>query len=368
MSQDTIPIADVSLSDDEIQAAVDVLESGYLVQGEQVEQLESSFADSVGAEHAIAVSSGTAALHVAYLATLEEGSEVLVPAMTHISTASMVSFAGCEPVFCDVDERRYTLDVESARERISEEAAAITPVHLFGNVCDIDAITEFAREHNLTVFWDAAQAHGSTYDGRDVGGFDDVVTYSFYPTKNMTTTEGGMITTNDADIAQRCRRLRAHWQTKKYYHPQLGLNYRMTDVQAAIGRKQLEKLPDFVAARRENAGALTAGLETVDEVTTPYVPPEVEHSYHQYTIQINFDELSCTRETFRSTLESHGVGTSVHYPRPLHEQPAFDDEVTLPTSERLAERVVSLPVYPTLGAEDIERIVEGVEATVEQYR
>lgn len=368
MSQDTIPIADVSLADDEIAAAVDILESGYLVQGEEVEQFQQSFAESVGADHAIAVSSGTAALHVAYLATLEEGSEVLVPAMSHIATASMVDFAGGEPVFCDIDDRRYTLDLESAREHVSDQTAAIAPVHLFGNACDVDAVREFARDHDLQIIWDASQAHGATYNGDDIGGFDDVVTYSFYPTKNMTTTEGGMITTNDDEIAERCRRLRAHWQTEKYYHPELGLNYRMTDVEAAIGRKQLEKLGDFVGARRDNGAELTAGLEGIEEVTTPYVPPEVEHSYHQYTIQLDLDALSCDRATFRSTLESMGIGTSVHYPRPLHEQPAFDTDVTLPTSERIADRVLSLPVYPTLSGDKLERIVGAVESTVEEYR
>jgi perosamine synthetase len=364
----TTPIADVSMADDEIEAAVDVLESGYLVQGDEVDQFESEFADVVGADHAIAVSSGTAALHVAYLAALEEGSEVLVPAMSHIATASMVSFAGCEPVFCDIDERRYTMDVESAKEQITDQTTAMTPVHLYGNACNIDALTDFAREHNLTLFWDSSQAHGTTYRGSDIGGFDDVVTYSFYPTKNMTTTEGGMITTNDDEIAEQCRLLRAHWQTEKYYHPQLGLNYRMTDVAGAIGRKQLEKLDDFVATRREHGQALTAGLEDIEEVTTPWVPEEVGHSYHQYTIQVDFDALSCDRPAFRETLEAEGVGTSVHYPRPLHEQPAFDTDVTLPVSERLSERVLSLPVYPTLSADDLEQVVAAVETAVETYR
>lgn len=356
------------MADDEIQTAVDVLESGYLVQGEQVEEFEAEFASTVGVDHAIAVSSGTAALHVAYLAVLDEGSEVLVPSMSHIATASMVLFADCEPVFCDVDERRYTLDIASARERLTDDTTALTPVHLFGNACDVSELTTFAREHDLSLFWDASQAHGTTYDGVDIGGVDDVVTYSFYPTKNMTTTEGGMITTNDDKIAKRCRLLRSHWQTEKYYHPQAGLNYRMTDVEAAIGRKQLEKLGDFVARRRENGETLTAGLEGIDEITTPYVPSEVEHSYHQYTIQVDFESLSCDRDGFRKTLESRGIDTAVHYPRPLHQQPAFDTDITLPVSERLSERVLSLPVYPTLDGDELERIVDRVAATVEQYR
>lgn len=367
MSNETIPVADVSLSDDEISAAVDVLESGYLVQGEQVEEFEQEFAAEVGADHAIAVSSGTAALHVAYLATLEEGSEVLVPALSHIATASMVTFAGCQPVFCDVDEESYTLDVNSAREKVTDETEAIAPVHLYGNVPDVDAIFSFADDHELTVIWDASQAHGSTYENRDIGGFNDLVTYSFYPTKNMTTTEGGMITTNDDKIATRCRRLRSHWQTEKYYHPSVGLNYRMTDVAAAIGRRQLSKLGDFVAKRQQNAAALNRGLEELDAVTTPTVAEEVEHSYHQYTIQVDFDALGTDRDTFQQTLETYGVGTAVHYPRPLHKQPAFDTSVSLPTSEAICRQVLSLPVYPSLSGDDIECIVNGVRSAIDEH-
>jgi perosamine synthetase len=368
MTTDQIPIADVSLADDEVDAAVEVLESGYLVQGEQVAEFESSFAEHVGAQHAIAVSSGTAALHLAYLATLDDDDEVLVPAMSHIATASTVSFAGGVPVFCDVDPETCLLDVDSASDQLTSEITAIAPVHLFGNVCDVEAITAFAEENDLTIIWDASQAHGSTYEGADIGGLDDLVTYSFYPTKNMTTAEGGMITTNDDELARECRLLREHWQTEKYYHPSLGLNYRMTDVEAAIGRKQLEKLDGFIAERQANATRLTAGLEQLQEVTTPPVAEHVEHSYHQYTIRVDFDSLSCDRETFRDQLESTGVDTSVHYPRPLHEQPAFDTHVSLPTAERLSTEVLSLPVYPGLETEELDRIIEAVTAAIHDHR
>jgi len=365
---DQIPIADVELSDDEIAAAVDVLESGQLVQGEQVSQFESSFADAVGADHAIAVSSGTAALHVAYLATVPEGASVLVPALSHIATASMVSFANATPLFCDVDSETYTLDLDSAHRRITDDTAAIAPVHLFGNVCDIDTIQSFADEHDLTVIWDAAQALGSTYDGHDVGSFDDIVSYSFYPTKNMTTTEGGMLTTDDQNLAAVCRKLRAHWQTEKYYHPDLGLNYRMTDVEGAIGRKQLEKLDSSVAARQDNARYLTDRLRPVDGVKPPSVQSTATHSYHQYTISIDLAVLDCTRAQFRESLADCGVDTAVHYPRALHEQPAFDTTVTLPTAERLCDRVCSLPVYPSLTTTELDRIASAVRATAADYR
>jgi len=207
-------------------------------------------------------------------------------------------------------------------------------------------------------------AHGP-YEGEDVGSFPDVVTYSFYPTKNMTTTEGGIITTDDSEIAEECRLLRSHWQTEKYYHPSLGLNYRMTDVEAAVGRAQLQKLDGFVSDRRENATILDNRLKDIEGISTPVVPDGIEHSYHQYTILLDTDRLGCTRSKFRETLEEYGVGTAVHYPRPLHEQPGFGDtDVSLPVAEDLSRRVLSLPVYPTLTDDDLERVADGVKTTV----
>jgi perosamine synthetase len=367
MSTDHIPIADVSLTDAEIEAAVSVLESGYLVQGQRVAEFESAFADWMGTDYAIAVSSGTAALHLAYLLTIDPGDEVLVPALSHISTASMVEFADGTPVFCDVDPRTYTLDPADARDRITADTTAIAPVHLFGNAAQIDTILDFADEHDLIVIWDAAQAHGTMYRGADLGTLPDVVTYSFYPTKNMTTIEGGMLTTADADLAERCRLLRAHWQTEKYYHPDVGLNYRMTDVEAAIGKEQLDSLQESVAARRENARTLTRGLGDVKGVQTPFVPENVEHSFHQYTVLL-VEELTGKRDAIKADVEDAGVGTAVHYPRPIHRQPAFDTTVSLPVSESICGRVMSLPVYPSLTGAELDRIVDAVAAAVERHR
>ncbi|KXA91430.1 aminotransferase DegT [candidate division MSBL1 archaeon SCGC-AAA259A05] len=368
---DYIPIANVELSDDEIEAAVGVLESGYLRQGPKTEEFEKKFADKVGADHAVAVSSGTAALHMAYLALLDEGGDVLVPSFSHISTASMVAFSGGRPVFCDLDPRTFTLDPESAEERITEDTTTIVPVHLFGNAADVDALRDLAEDRDLTVIWDAAQAHGTEYRGRDVGSFDDAVCYSFYPTKNMTTGEGGMITTNDGELAEELRLLREHGQTEKYYHPKLGLNYRMTDVEAAVGIKQLEKLDDFVDRRRENADYLMEKLSEVDGVIPPRVEEGAKHSYHQYTILLDPEELECTRDEFIEDLDDRGIGAAVHYPRPLHKQPIFQDlygDVTLPVSEDIAERILSLPVYPSLEKGDLEKVVDAVaEVAAENY-
>jgi perosamine synthetase len=371
MSQQKIPIADVELTDQEITAAVEVLESGYLVFGPNGEEFETQFAHHVGADHAIAVSSGTAALHIVYHAMLEEGDEVLVPSFSHISTASMLPMVGCRPVFCDIDPDTYTINVEDARERITPDTEAIVPVHLYGNACDVSSVVELASEYNLKIVWDAAQAHGTEYEGVDIGRIPDAVTYSFYPTKNMFTGEGGMITTSDPDLAEQCRLLRAHWQTDKYYHPDLGFNYRMSDMEAAIGLEQLDKLDKMVAQRRENAAYLTDRLAGVDGVKTPHVEPKVNHSYHLYTVALDLEVFNIGQEGFIDALDERGVGASVHYPRPLHEQPAFRErlgEQTIPVAEEMSERVVSIPVYPGLTTDELATVADTVADVAAEHR
>jgi len=364
-----IPIAKVHLTAEEIEAVARVLTSGRLIQGEIVERFERSFAAYVGARYAIATSSGSAALHLAYLALIRPGDEVLVPAFTHIATASMVSLAGGVPVFCDVDPRTFTLTPEEVKRRLTPRTKVIAPVHLFGNACDIEGITQVARDYGLKIVWDAAQAHGTRYRGRDVGSFDDVVCYSFYPTKNMTTGEGGMITTNDPALYEKCRLLRSHGQTQKYYHIALGLNYRMTEMAAAIGLEQLKKLDQFVRARRRNAEILTTGLSEISGVIPPFIPKDVEHSFHQYCILLDLEQFTCTRDQFVQALRQEGVEAAVHYPRPLHRQPVFaDSKITLPVSEDLSKKILSLPVHPFLSGEDLTAIVQAVKRVAGRMR
>ena len=363
MVTEPIQMAQVALTESEIEAAVRVLRSGSLRQGKVTQRFEEAFAEAVGARYAVAVSSGSAALHVAYLAALQPESDVLVPAFSHISTGSMAHFAGCRPILCDVDRETFTLDLEDAERKRTDKTNAIAPVHLYGNSCNIDAITEYAARHNLTLVWDAAQAHATRYRGKDVGGYDDVVCYSFYPTKNMITGEGGMITTNREEIAERCRLLRAHGQTEKYYHPSFGLNYRMTDVEAAIGLEQLDRLGEMVSRRRANAARLDAGLSAVPGVVTPHVDENVEHSYHQYTIRVALDSVPNARDQLIAHLKDRGINTGVHYPRPINLQPAFVaayGPMPCPTCEALAGEVLSLPVHPGLNSDDVERIILGV--------
>lgn len=371
VSKRFIPITQVALDEDEIAEVVAVLRSGRLREGPVCREFEERFAAHVGARYAVSVSSGTAALHIAYAALLEPGDEVLVPAFTFIATASMVVMVEARPVFCDVDPRTFTLDVEDARRRITPRTRAMAPVHLFGNPCDVDAIRALADEYGLKIIWDAAQAHGARYDGRDVGSFDDVVCYSFYPSKNMTTAEGGMITTNDKTLYEKCKLLRSHGQASKYYHILLGFNYRLTDVMAALGSKQLEKLDNWVRQRRTNAGYLSERLADILGIQTPIEQPNGESSFNLYSILLDLNQFRCDRDEFVRLLNAENIGATVHYPRPLHQQPAFGesaDDVSLPVSEDLSRRILSLPVHPALDRAELDLVVAAVSKVATMQR
>lgn len=359
-----IPIAKVELSSREIEAAIEVLKSGNLRQGKVTEEFEHSFADKVGSQYAVAVSSGTAALHLAYLSLLKSGSEVLVPTFTFIATASMVSFSNAKPIFCDVDSRTFTIDVKDAEKKLTRKTSAIAPVHLFGNSCEIDEIKDFAEDNDLRIIWDAAQAHGTKYKGRDVGSFGNVVCYSFYPAKNMCVGEGGMITTDNQELYEHLKLLRSHGAEGKYYHTILGLNYRMTDVEAAIGIGQLTRLDELVRKRRKNARYLTEKLSSIDGITVPLEKKYVEHSYNQYCILIGEGEFSISRDELQEKLKKKGMSTGIHYPRCLHQQPIFKKlfpNVSLPIGEELAKRILALPVWPGLKQEELEYIVTSIK-------
>ncbi len=365
-----IPLNKVQLTEAEIAAATQVLRSGALRQGPVTAALEEAFAAAVGAKFAVAVSSGTAALHLPYLEFMKPGDEILVPTFTFIATASMASLAGARPVFCEVDARTFTLDVADARRRLTPRTRAVAPVHLFGNACDVDGITALAREHDLKVIWDAAQAHGTRFRGQDVGSFDQAVTYSFYPTKNMFVGEGGMITTNDARLCEKLKLTRSHGQSGVYLHTCLGFNYRMTDVEAAIGLEQLSRLPDAVARRRANGAYLSEHLGKIAAVQPPLEQPHGSHSYNQYSVLLDLEALTCSRDEFARHLNELGIGTGVHYPRCLHQQPVFVElygQTSLPVAEMLAERILALPVHPLLTEAELEQIVQAVREAAKKF-
>ena len=360
-----IQVAEISLTEDEIDAAVAVLRSGALRQGKECDAFEKEFAAYVGAKHAVTSANGSAALHLAYMAFLEPGDEVLVPAFTFIATGSMVTAAGGTPVFCDVDPETFLIDLADAERRLTQRTRAISPVHLFGNPCAVDAVQRFAAQHRLKIVWDAAQAHGARYRGEDVGAFGDFVAYSFYPSKNMFVGEGGLTCTDNEEFQHRMRYMRSHGQTGKYLHTMFGLNYRMTDVEAAIGRKQLKRLDDMLAVRRRNAELLNDGLKAVPGIQPQSLTPGGEHAWHQYCVRVDASIFGMDRDGLAAKLQEDGIATGVHYPRGLNRQPVFQKlygDVPLPVTDLLATQILALPVHHGLEVDDVSRIVDAVRS------
>ena len=365
MSLPLIPAAKPIIGDDE-RAAVDrVMRSGMIAQGPEVKAFEVEFADQlVGGRECVAVSSGTSGLHLGLLAAgIGPGDEVVVPSFTFAATGNSVALTGATPVFADIEPDYFCLDVESVRASITPRTRAIMPVHLYGHPAAMHAMRALADEHGLLLFEDAAQAHGAQIDGTPVGSFGDFAMFSLYPTKNMTSGEGGMVACGSAEIARNIRLLRNQGMEVQYSNEVIGFNARMTDLHAAIGRVQLTKVGAWTQQRRENAAFLDAGLAGVAGVTTPPVEDGVTHVYHQYTIRVDEDRDGIVK----ALREEHGVGCGVYYPIPNHRLPslaAYAPGLDLPQTEKAAQEVISLPVHPSLSPGDLERIVRAVESTV----
>ena len=352
-----IPIARPQIGEAEKKAVLEVLDSGMLVQGPRVKRLEERFAEVCGTRYAIATSSGTAALHIALLAhDIGLGDEVITTPFTFISTVNAILFVGAKPVFVDIEEETFNINPALIEAAITPRTRAIIPVHLYGYPCDMDAVMEIARRHNLVVIEDAAQAVSATYKGRTTGSFGTGC-FSLYATKNVMSGEGGMITTDDEALADRCRLLRSHGMRRRYYYESLGYNFRMSDLHAAIGLAQMDRLEEFTAKRRANAAYLSAHIESV---VTPRVREGCEHVWHQYTVRVDGGR---DRDAAVRQLNEAGVGTGIFYPVPAHQHAYVRDvvgEVSLPVTERLAQEVVSLPVHPGLSQADLEQIVAAV--------
>ena len=361
-----IPVSRPVLGKEEAEAVGKVMESGMIAQGQVVAEFERSFASYCGVKHAVATSNGTTALHAALLAAgIGPGDEVIVPSFTFIATATSVSMCGARPVFADVDDRTFTLDPASAEGLITPKTRAVMGVHLFGQPFDIPALTGICREHNLLLIEDAAQAHGSTFRGRKLGSFGALACFSFYATKNMTTGEGGMVTTDDPDLADRVRLLINHGQKEKYLHTALGYNYRLTDMGAAMGLVQLGKLDGMNARRAANAKYLDRSFRCPGLVT-PHLRPDSTHVYHQYVLKVE-KSSKLPRDGLMEALAAQGIGTAVHYPRPVHDQPLYRGQQgkdPCPVSSRLASSVLSLPVHPLVSEEDLKRIARAVNEVV----
>jgi len=373
-----VPIVSVSLAESDIEAAVRVLRSGMLVQGKNCAALEEQFAQATDAKFGITCANGTCALQLAYEPLIEPGDEVLVPAWTYIATVSMVVARGGIPVFCDADPETYCIDVADAASKVTPRTTAIACTHLYGNPVDIDGIEALGAEHGLSIIYDAAQAHLARWKGAGIGAFGDAVTYSLYATKNMTTGEGGLITTNDADLNKDMRLLRSHGETEKYIHSRVGYNYRMTDVEAAIGLSQFDRMLDINAKRRATAAALDRMIGGIPGLKAPKATPGAEHVYHLYAVRLEPERFApvgngsarALRDEFVAALNAEGVATAVHYPRTLTRQPVFEKPGMdhPPVAERLAETLFCVPVHHNLTDRQVAQIGEALHKVAQAYR
>ncbi len=357
-----IPIARPMIGDEEIELVSEVLRSGKIAQGKFVEEFERRFAEYVGTDYAVAVCNGTVALDLALKALdIRSGDEVIVPSFTFISSANCILFQGARPVFADIDERTFNIDPDDVLEKITKKTKAIIGVHLFGHPFDLKAIMEICEDHKLFLIEDCAQAHGAEYRGKRVGSFG-IGCFSFYPTKNMTTCEGGMITTDDRRIAEMCRLLRNHGEESKYNHVILGYNYRMTEVQAVIGIVQLKKLDYMNEIRRRNARFFNERIR-VRGLIKPFEAREVKHVYNQYVLRVT-EEFPLSRDEFVEYLKKRGIGCAVHYPKPVYKQPLYINlgynDVRCDVAERVSKEVLSIPVHPALSDEDLRYIVDSI--------
>jgi dTDP-4-amino-4,6-dideoxygalactose transaminase len=353
-----ISIAKPTMGEEEKKAVMEVLDSGIIAQGPKVKEFEQGFAEMCGVKHAIATTSGTTALHMALLAhDIGKDDEVITSPFTFIASANSVLFVGAKPVFVDIDPRTFNMDVSQIEAKITPRTKAILPVHLYGMLCDMDAIMEIAAKHGLVVIEDACQSHGAGLRDKKAGSFGTGA-FSLYPTKNMTSAEGGMITTNDDTIDESCRVIRNHGMRRRYYHDQLGYNFRMTDVHAAIGNAQLAKLTGSNAKRRANAEFYDRHLQGV---SVPFVADGYFHVYHQYTIRVPEGK----RDALREHLTQNEIGSEIYYPLPIHQQGFYMDMLgkqTYPQAEFAAEEVLSLPVHPFLTQSDLEKVAETINA------
>ncbi|TCS95624.1 DegT/DnrJ/EryC1/StrS family aminotransferase [Hazenella coriacea] len=346
----------------EIREAVDhVLDSGIYIMGPEVKAFEEEVAKYVGVKHAIGVANGTDALLLALdAAGIGPGDEVITTTFTFFATAETVSQLGATPVFVDIDPKTYNIDVEQVKQKINEKTKAIIPVHIFGQPANMDELMALAKEHGLFVLEDAAQAMGSEYKGKKIGSLGHAATYSFFPTKNLGGYgDGGMVVTNDDELARKIRILRVHGSNPKYYHSMIGYNSRLDALQAAMLRVKLRYLDQWNHGRRQKA-ALYNELLKDTPVVTPYAEEDLKHIYHLYIIQAD------DREELMEYLKEHGISTGVYYPVPLHQQNVYQPlgykEGSLPTSEYMAKRTFALPLYAELEDETIHFIVDTIKS------
>ena len=365
MSEDDklIPINLPQIGEEEVEAVVKVLRSGLLThalgEGPMVTQFEQRFARFAGVKYAVAVNTGTAALHSAVIAAgIKQGDEIILPSFTFVATAEAVVLAGAKPCFVDIDPETYNISLKGIENGITKKTKAVMPVDVYGLPADMQPIKEIADKHDLLIIEDAAQAHGAAYKGKPAGVLADAACWSLYASKNMTAGEGGVITTDNDGMAGTMRSLRTHGEKEKYMSLIFGYNYRMSEIQAAVGCAQLEKLPNFLAKRRENAKRLTETFKETDKLQLPNEPKGFSHSWYLYTVRLR-DSTEEERNRIVDELRKKGIGAEVYYKNPVHLMPYYSKTFgkhRLPETEKAAKQVFSLPVHPGVTEEQIDYI------------
>ena len=358
-----IPIAKPIIGRREEKEVLKVLRSGAIAQGEWVNKFEQEFAKFVGTNYAVATTSGTTALHTALLSLgIADGDEVITTSFSFIASANSILFVRAKPIFVDIDPETFNINPDLIEAKITSKTKAILVVHLFGLPANMHEILKVAKRHKLLVIEDACQAHGAEVKGKRAGSIGDVACFSFYPTKNMTTGEGGIITTNKAQIAEKAILYRNHGMKIRYYHDTLGFNYRLTNIGGAIGLVQLKRLLKFNKKRKINAEILTKGLSKKTGIITPVSPKGFKHVFHQYTLRVT-SKFPITRDELMARLNENEIGSSIFYPVPIHLQKPylkFEYKGTLPVTEKIAKQVLSIPVHPSLTTKDLTKIIRTI--------
>ena len=361
MKNKNIPLAKPLIGRKEKRAVQKVLNSGNLAQGPVVAEFESSFSKFVGDRDCVAVNSGTSGLVTAVMSLgIGQGDEVIVPSFTFAASANSIALCGAKPIFIDIDRKTFNLDYKLLELLITPKTKAIMAVHLYGLCANMKHILEVAKKHNLFVIEDAAQAHLSAIDGQTAGTFGDVAVFSFYPTKNMTSGEGGMVVYKDTSYSRNARLIRNQGMEKRYHNEIAGHNFRMSDIHAAIGVEQLKKVEEWTEKRESNAIYLN---NAITEAETPHIPSGYRHVFHQYTIRVEK-----FRDSLADKLSADGIGNGIYYPVPVHRLPSFNESIALPETEMAAQEALSLPVHPSLTKSNLDRIARSVNTHLSELR
>lgn len=357
-----IPIAEPLLTGNELAYVTDCVKSSWVSSiGKYIPRFEEDFARFCNTKHGIATSNGTTALHLALVVSgIGQGDEVIIPTLTFVATANAITYTGAKPVFADSESRTWNLDPVDVKRKITPRTKAIIPVHLYGHPVDMDAINQIANEHQLAVIEDAAEAHGAEYKGRRVGGLGRIAAFSFYGNKIITTGEGGMLTTDDDELAEKARWLRDHGMstTERYWHPVIGYNYRLTNLQAALGVAQMERVEEFISRKRALAELYRSELKNVPGITLPPEESWAKSVYWMYSILVG-DEFGVTRDALMEHLKARGIDSRPFF-HPIHTLPPYLNSQSLPVAERVARQGINLPSAVSLTDRSAQRVADAI--------